>query len=299
MFRPPRHYLYLDAIARHGSIRRAASKLRVASTALNRKLLEIEEEMGMALFERLPKGVRLTTAGEVLLAAIRRNIADIESVNAQIEQLQGLVRGTVQLAIAHSVADDLIPSAIGEYQKQHPRVQFQILEGGTSDLLSSLLKDESELLLAHNPPDVPDIVVQALINQPLCAMMSPSHPLAGRSKLRLADCQPYPVALGKGSFGSRIMIDQVLTRIQLKLDVRLISNTVQSLKVFAQQTGAICFQFEIGTLQDVARGELVAIPMTDIELTRGNLVLASRAGRRLSLPALSFAEAIKTRLHRI
>jgi len=299
MFRPPRHYTYLDAIARHGSIRRAASKLGVASTALNRKILEIEEDMGMPLFERLPKGVRLTAAGEVLLDSIRRNLADIDSVNAQIEQLRGLVRGTVQLAIAHSVSDYLVPSAIAEYQGHHPRVQFQIVEGGTSDLLAALFKDEAELFLGHNPPLSPELCTLASIDQPLCAMMAPNHPLAGRTKLRLTDCQPYPVVLGNSSFGSRYMIDQAVKRLNLTLDVRLMSNTVQSLKIFARQTGAVCFQFQIGTRLDVERGELVAIPLTDPELSRGNLVLASRAGRRLSLPALSFSEALKQRLSRL
>lgn len=299
MFKPPRHYIYLDAVARHGSIRRAATKLGAASTALNRKILEIEEEMGLPLFERLARGVRLTTAGEVLLDSIRRNISDIDSVNAQIEQLRGLVRGTVQLAIAHSVSDDLVPSAIAEYQGHHPRVQFQIVEGGTSDLLGALLKDEAELFLGHNPPNSPDLSTLAIIKQSICAMMPPDHPLAGRSKLRLADCQPYPVALGNASFGSRYMIDQVIKRLHLTLDVRLKSSTVQSLKVFARHTGAICFQFEIGTRRDVERGELVAIPLSDPELSRGNLVLASRAGRKLSLPALSFAEALKHHLSRL
>ncbi|MFD1255084.1 HTH-type transcriptional regulator CynR [Devosia equisanguinis] len=299
MFRPPRYYLYLDAVARHGSIRRAATKLGVASTALNRKIIEIEEEMGLPLFERLAKGVRLTTAGEVLLNSIRRNLSDIETVNAQIEQLRGLVRGSVQLAIAHSVSDDLVPSAIAEYQAHHPRVQFQIIEGGTSDLLASLLKDDAEVFLGHNPPSSADFTTMAVVAQPLCAMMPPSHPLAGRSKLRLADCQPYPVALGSASFGSRYMIDQVLKRLHLTLDVRLKSSTVQSLKTFSRQTGAICFQFEIGTRRDVERGELVAIPLSDPELSRGNLVLGCRTGRKLSLPALSFSEALKQRLGRL
>lgn len=79
MFRPPRHYLYLDAVTRAGSIRKAAAKLGVASTALNRKTLEIEDELGMPMFERLARGVRLTTADEVLIDAIRRNLSDIDA----------------------------------------------------------------------------------------------------------------------------------------------------------------------------------------------------------------------------
>jgi len=299
MFRPPRHYLYLDAVARTGSIRKAAAKLGVASTSLNRKIIEIEAELGVPMFERLAKGVRLTTAGEVLIDAIRRNLGDIESANAQIEQLRGLVRGNVSLAIAHSVANDLIPSAIADYQAHHRRVHFQLLVGGTMDLIGALMRDETDLALIHDPAPSPDLNEIASIRQPLCALMRPDHPLAGRSKIRLADCQPFPIAIGHRTFGGRQLLDPVIRRSNLSLNVVLESNTVRSLAVFARRTGAICFQFEIGTLEYVASGEMIAIPLTDPELLNGRLVLASRAGRKLSLPALSFSETLKQQLARI
>jgi molybdenum-dependent DNA-binding transcriptional regulator ModE len=73
MLQPPRLYLILDTVARAGSIRKAADRLRIASTALNRSILNVEKELGTPLFERLPRGVRLTAAGEVLIATIRRS----------------------------------------------------------------------------------------------------------------------------------------------------------------------------------------------------------------------------------
>ena len=69
MLRPPRAYVYIDIVARAGSIRKAAEQLHVAPTALNRKIRETEDSLGTPLFERLPRGVRLTAAGEVLVAA--------------------------------------------------------------------------------------------------------------------------------------------------------------------------------------------------------------------------------------
>ncbi|HUD88673.1 MAG TPA: LysR family transcriptional regulator, partial [Xanthobacteraceae bacterium] len=70
--RPPRLLTYVDAVARHGSIRKAADALNVASSALNRQILDLESDLGSALFERLPRGVRLTAAGEVFLAYVRQ-----------------------------------------------------------------------------------------------------------------------------------------------------------------------------------------------------------------------------------
>lgn len=299
MLHPPRAYIYLDAVARAGSIRKAAEKLHVASTALNRMILELEEQAGTPLFERQPRGVRLTAAGEVLVHTVRRSLSDLRSAQSQIEQLRGLVRGTVRLGCAESVATDLIPSAVAQYQAQHPGVQFQVVSGVTHQLVQLLGQDELELVLVHDPAPSDDLQVISRLHQPLCAMVRPDHPLAGRTSLRLAECQPYAVALGDHSFGSRRLLDAVMARSRIVMRPLIEASTVQLLKEFTRQTGAISFQFEIGTLQEKRRGELVSIPLVDAALGRSELVLAVREGRRLPSATLSFVELLVGRLAEI
>ncbi|GAA4323540.1 LysR family transcriptional regulator [Pigmentiphaga soli] len=296
MLHPPRSFVYLDAVARAGSIRKAAEKLHVASTALNRKILEIEEEVGTPLFERLPRGVRLTSAGELLVGAIRRSMADLRSAGSQIEQLRGLVRGTVRVGCAESVAADLMPGVIARYQQTHPGVQLQLLSGVTAQLVAALEQDDVELVMVHDPQPSETLRVLSAIPQPLCAMLRPDHPLAGRETLRLADCEAYPVALGDHSFGSRRLIDAVTAQSRIGLKVSLEASTVQTLKEFTLQTGAISFQFQIGTLREARRGELVSIPLTDRAFGHSQLVLATRAGRVLPIATMSFLEALVGRL---
>jgi DNA-binding transcriptional LysR family regulator len=167
MIQPPRLYVYLDEVARAGSIRKAAEKLHVASTALNRRILDFEKEIGSPPFERLPRSVRLTAAGEILIATIRRSISDLASAGSQIEQLRGLVRGTVRIACPEWAANDLIPETIARYQERYPGVQFHMQVGTTSQLMAALLADEADLLLAHDPPDSDLLNVIAAIKQPL------------------------------------------------------------------------------------------------------------------------------------
>jgi DNA-binding transcriptional LysR family regulator len=296
MLTPPRHYVYLDAVARAGSIRKAAEQLHVASTALNRKILELEEEVGTPLFERLPRGVRLTAAGELLLAAVRRGIADLRAAGSQIEQLRGLVRGTVRVGCAESVATDYMPHAIARYQETHPGVQFQLLSGVTGELVAALLRDDVELVLVHDPRPSEGVRVLTALPQPLCAMLRPDHPLAKQPSLRLAECAGYPLALGDSSFGSRRLVDAVSAQSRIPLNVALEASTVQTLKEFTLQTGAISFQFEIGTRREARRGELVAIPLRDRAFAGSQLVLATRAGRLLPTATMSFLEGLTAQL---
>ena len=293
MLHPPRLYVYLDAVARAGSIRKAAEVLHVASTALNRKILEAEEDLGTPLFERLPRGVRLTAAGEVMLSFVRRSLSELEAATSTIEQLQGLMRGVVRLGCAESVGTDIVPRIVAGWQARHPGVQFHIQVGGTQSLMASLLEDEVELVIAHDPPPGQQVKVLADMPQPLHVMMRPGHPLASRKTLRLADCEAYPVALGDASFGSRRLLDAHVARSRIRLRTVAESGSVETIKAFARHGDALCFQFEAGTRRDTALGELVSVPLTDAGLAGSRLQLAARAGRTLPIAALTFAETLK------
>jgi hypothetical protein len=85
----------------------------------------------------------------------------------------------------------------------------------------------------------------------------------------------------------------------MSLKVAMEASAVQPQKMFARDTDAICFQYQIGTLREARDGELVSIPLTDPDLVKGRLVLASRAGRILPIPAASFVETLKAVLSRI
>jgi DNA-binding transcriptional LysR family regulator len=130
-------------------------------------------------------------------------------------------------------------------------------------------------------------------------MMRPDHPLAQRSKLRLSDCQPYPLAMGPRSFGGRALLEIVISRKRLPLNVVLEANTMSALKAYAKRTDAICFQFEVGTREEVSSGELAAIPLVDHELRGGRLIFASRKDRNLPLPTMSFMEMVKQAMSQI
>ena len=293
MLHAPRLYVYLDAVARAGSIRKAAEQLHVASTALNRKILEAEEDLGTPLFERLPRGVRLTAAGEVMLSFVRRSLSELEAATSTIEQLQGLMRGVVRLGCAESVATDIVPRIVAGWQARHPGVQFHIQVGGTQSLVASLVDDEVELVIAHDPPPGPQVKLLADMAQPLHVMMRPDHALASRKTLRLADCEAYPVALGDASFGSRRLLDAHVARSRIRLRTVAESGSVETIKAFARHGDALCFQFEAGTRRDAALGELVSVPLTDAGLAGSRLQLVARAGRSLPIAALTFAEALK------
>ena len=109
---------YVDEVARAGSIRKAAEQLHVTASAVNRRVMDLEEELGAPLFERRARGVRLTAAGELFVRYIREQSGDVERMKSQIEDLKGLRRGTVRIACSQALALDFLPREIAGYRDE-------------------------------------------------------------------------------------------------------------------------------------------------------------------------------------
>jgi DNA-binding transcriptional LysR family regulator len=291
--RPPRVLTYVDAVARCGSIRKAADALNVASSALNRQILDLEADLGASLFERLPRGVRVTSAGEAFLVYARLVISEMKAVESRIEQLRGLVRGQVSVAAAESVAGELLPSAITQFQATHHYVRFHVRIGSPEELVEALVADQVDLILTHDAPRKKDVAVVATARQALCAMVVPDHPLAGRDELRLRDCLAFPLALADTSLAGRGLIEQVLANASFDLDPRLISNSVEAMKAFARMNRGVCFQFRSPGKALIPPGDMIALPLVDPPLLQARLLLATRRSRVLPVAAAAFVEQMK------
>jgi DNA-binding transcriptional LysR family regulator len=291
--RPPRILTYVDAVARHGSIRKAAEALNIASSALNRRILDLEHELGCDLFERLPRGVRPTAAGELFIDYVRRAIADLETVTSRIEQLRGLVRGQIKIAAVESVASDLLPRAITLFQSTHPRVRFEVTVGAPEGLLQRLVEDQADLILTHNAINDRNVSIAVSTRWPLFALMAAGHPLASRQEIRLRDCLRYPVALGDKTLAGRALIEQALAKASFNIEPALISNSVEAMKAFSLLNGGVCFQFRPSGTAAVEAGAMVAIPVADQPLPGAQLLLATRRGRALPYAAAAFVERLR------
>ncbi|HMJ09960.1 MAG TPA: LysR family transcriptional regulator [Polyangiaceae bacterium] len=287
---PPALFAYVDAVAQHGSIRKAADALHIASSALNRRILDLEEQVGLPLFERLPRGVRATAAGELFLAYVRRSLKELRVLEAQIEGLRGLVRGHVRIAVAESVTGRMLPNAIADYQSRHPGISFSVTVDGPKRLTESLLRDRADLILTHAPVQGAGIAILASVAQPLCVLVSPEHPLAARANLRLRDCVAFPIAMPDETLAARAFIDAALERASVKFEPALVSNSIESTKVFAKTSNGVCFSFHIGREPDVSG--MLTIPLSDPALHEARLSLAARRGRVLPVAAAAFAEEL-------
>ncbi|MDX3906898.1 MAG: LysR family transcriptional regulator [Pigmentiphaga sp.] len=285
---------YVDEVARVGSIRQAAERLHVAPSAVNRRIQDLEEELGTPIFERLPRGMRLTAAGELFVSYIRSRNAELDSVRSQIEELKGRRRGTVRIVASQALAPAYMPGAVASFRRAHPLVAFEVIIGDHLQALEALRAFDVDLALVFNLPPEADLETIAHFDQPLVALMHHSHPLAGRPQLYLRDCADYPVVLPDRDIGGRQLLERFMMRSSVKLRPMVESNSFEFLRGCLYYQHAISFQIAIGAVTD--GGALVTRQIEDRHFPRGKLVLASLRHRQLPVIAHAFAQHIQQTL---
>lgn len=283
-----RSFAYFEAVAAHGSMRKAAATLNVASSALNRQILDLEDNLGVQLFERLARGVRLTSAGEMLLGHVRRVARDFELTRSQIEDLRGLRRGHVRVAAIEAMAG-VVGRLIVVSQRDHPRVSFDYLITGSREVVSAVLSEEADIGYAFNPPPDRGFQIMAQKDETLHAIMARGHPLSEHETLHLTDCSGYPLLLGDASLGGRHLLDAAAEQASMPLNPVVTGNSVEVMKTIAAGGQGICFQIGIHPEDEP---HLTAIPLTDRAL-RGRLVIGVKKNRQLPSTAAVFLETMK------
>ena len=242
---------YVDEVARTGSIRQAAERLHVAASAVNRRILDLEDELGTPIFERLPRGMRLTAAGELFVHYIRQRAATLEQVRSEIEELQGLRRGRVRIVASQALAPVFLPQAIATFRRSHRLVDFDARVGDHLQALHALRHYETDLALVFNLAPEPDIERLAEFEQKLVATMHHTHPLAqAGGPIRLRDCVDHPVVLPYRDIGGRQLLERFLARSSVKLRPVVESNSFEFLRGCLYHEQAVSFQIAIGAVTD-------------------------------------------------
>ncbi|WP_417695152.1 LysR family transcriptional regulator [Roseibium sp.] len=288
--------LLIEAVAKAGSIRKAAEDMHITSSALNRRIQGFEEEFGAPIFERLPRGVRLNPAGELLIQHIRSQVADLERVRSQVADLSGLRRGHVRIACSQALQPYFMPAQIAAYRAEHPGVSFSVHVRDRDEAEEDLRAFKSDLALVFEPAHLGDFDVLLSVEQSVYAVMARDHPLAGKQKLRLRDCLGYPHVVPPQRIGIRYLLDLAVARMSQKMEPIAEADSFEFMRHYVQHERAIGFQFPIGlNLENDDRLVFRALAKTDV--AHGNLTLMQMKGRSLSVASARFANQLASTLN--
>lgn len=294
-----RHQLvltYLDKVARTGSIRGAAEELAITPSALNRRILAVEEELGVEIFERHANGVRLNLAGEILLQHVRDQLADMERVRSRIADLTGVRRGHINIACTREIVRHFLPNQIRLYRDQFPAVTFAVRLYERGEAEQSLIDNSSDIALVFEPLRLTDFQTVLSVKQPLYCIMSLDHPLAQSEEIRIYEAAEFPMMLPSRPEGVRQVLDNAAAKSGLSLHPEIESNSLDLLQSLVKQSNMITFTIGLNLRPFLNSDGLIAIPVDEKDIPPGFLFAGHLRGRTLPVAAARFLEDVTKNL---
>jgi DNA-binding transcriptional LysR family regulator len=268
---------YFIQIADCGSITRAAGNLGVAQPALSRQLRAMEEELGMPLLVRLPRGVRLTAAGRQFLDHCRRALRELDRGKEELRANRDSPRGQVILGVSPTLGPLLVPGVVERVRRQCPQVALKIVEHFSTLLFDGLLTGRIDVALLTNPSVTRALRFTPLISEPIVVLAAP-QPRDARRFYTLAELSRTPVIVTEAI---RAIVDDQIGRYGARLNVDIEVNAVEAIgRLLLRGVGPALMP--ISTFHsEIASGRVVAFPIADVNVQR-SLVLAHPVERRLS-----------------
>lgn len=285
---------YLAEISRLGSIRRASASLNVAPSAINRQVLRLERELGVRVFDRLPSGMRLTPAGELLMQHVRATLLNFDRLLAEMDGLQGIKSGHVTLAAVDSLLVGLVPRAIEDVARRYPVVTFSALAAAPAAVLAAVAEGEAEIGLTFVVPTGLPLELVASAPAPLGCLMAPGHPLAGRAAINFADLEPYPVTFQADLLPAPTGAQDEFAAFRARAQARFTSNSIEFQRSILHSGLAVACLTRLGFLRELAAGELAWVPLASPPLRALEIGLFIPQRRTLS-PAAGLVVATLAR----
>jgi DNA-binding transcriptional LysR family regulator len=187
-----RHLRYVNALARELHFGRAAESLHVAQPTLSQEIRKLERELGVRLFDRGPRGVRLTDAGAAVLLDVDATLAAAGQLLASARALARAQAGTLRVGFVPTTAPPFLPEIVRAFRSEHPDVVLELVEFGIDEPSAGLRDGDTDVALVWPPVDVPGLQLRALRQQRRMVILPAGHRLAAATSISIRDLADEP-----------------------------------------------------------------------------------------------------------
>jgi LysR family cyn operon transcriptional activator len=221
---------YLLAVADHGGFTRAAEALHVSQPTLSQQIRQLEESLGVDLFDRTSRSVKPTDAGEAYIECARRVLVELEAGKRALHDVKDLSRGSLRLAMTPTFMAYLVGPLVRDYVARYPGIHLEIFELSMDDIEAGLVDDSLDIAIAFTPVRNPDIECIPAFVETLGVMVGREHPLYdSASVLTPGDIAQLDFALLAPDFFTRLSIDEYFRQNGITPKVQIEVNSVSTL----------------------------------------------------------------------
>ncbi len=287
---------YFLEVVRCGSISEAAVRLCVSGSAVSRQISGLEALLDVPLFERRPRGMVPSAAGELLAVHARRGALEAERVVTEIEGLKGLRRGHVRLASSAGFAIEFLPQVIADFRNQYPGIQFQLQVSSPGAVTTAVLHGEADIGMTYSRAAEEGVRVEYRQTMPVLAIMRPDHALARLRSVTLAQMHPHAIALPDRDNTVRQLFDIGCSQRGLVFSPVLTSSSFEALTNFVLHSGGLSISGEITVRHRLRRGELHGAVIRERSMDARSIELQTLNGRTLPESSRTFLEFLRAQL---
>ena len=279
-------------VAEELNFRKAAELLHLSQPAVSQQIHALEEELGIALFDRSGSRVQLTDGG-ILLLKYARKLAQL-AVEAQeaIARLQGEGGGELRLGASTTPAQYILPRMLGAFRKQHPRTAISMISGNTERIVSALLNDEITLGIIEGPAASRAVHKQLFLREKLVLIVEKKHPWARSSGILISALSEASLLLRERGSGTRRVVEMALRRAGLRLSQLHVTMDLDSTEAIVAGVEAglgVGFVPERAIVKELRLGTLATVSIEGLEVQR-DLTIIRRAGPALEGAAAAFEQ---------
>ncbi len=275
-----------QAVAEHNSFARAAEALHLSPPTLSLQVKQLAETVGQPLFEQLGKKIFLTAAGKILAEACQDIARRMDLLSDDLAALQGVERGSLKIAILTTVKYT-VPKLLGGFCGAHPGIDVAMVVGTRENLLQRLSQNQDDLYIMGQPPEHMDVFCEAFADNPLVMVAPPTHPLAGKRRIRPERLRHEPFIMREPGSGTRLTMERFFSENGLTPINRLELGSNEAIKKTVSG-GLGLAVLSASTLDaELALGELVQLDVMGFPLIRRWHLVYPR-GKRQSPAALAF-----------
>jgi DNA-binding transcriptional LysR family regulator len=289
---------YFREVARVGSIRKAASSLNVAASALNRQIINLEKQLGTPLYDRLPGGMRLTVAGDLLLRHAIDTLHDFDRVRVAIDDLKAARSGHIAIAALDSLLVDFLPRAIDRFRVDFPAVTYSVMTAQPPEVPSMVAAGDIDMGFTFVGQIPRSVRFMTEISAPIGVVMRADHPLANKLAIDFDELSRYPILTQTGPLPKGADADVAFNAFKSEIKPKLQSNSIQTLKLAIMLNIGVSLFTRLGFLHEIEKGDIAWRPLNSAGVNTIRIGLVVPSQRDLTPPAEQFARRLVDDLHR-
>lgn len=279
-----------EAVARHLNYTQAAQELHLTQPAVSMQIKQLEESVGLPLFEQMGKQTYLTEAGREMYHYCRTISQQLSEAEEVFEQLKGVKRGHLDISVA-STANYFATRLLASFISHYPEVSFSLDVTNRATLLRQLEQNDKDMVIMGKPPEERGLETEAFMENPLVVIASPDHPLARQSRIPLKRLEEEAFVVRESGSGTFIAMERFFTQHGIKLKTGMEMTSNEAIKQ-AVEAGLGLGIVSIHTLElELETGRLVVLEMADFPILR-HWYVVQRRGKRLSPVAQAFKDFV-------